>query len=50
MLVPDERVLDVDKSELKERWVALYNYISKEATIQRKQWMQDNFSNIQSLA
>lgn len=41
MLGPDERVLDLCRAELKDRWQNLYNSISKEATIQRKQWMQE---------
>lgn len=39
MLAPDERVMDFDRSELKEKWETLYGHISKEATIKRKEWM-----------
>lgn len=39
MLAPDERVLDLNRAELRERWQFLYNSVSKEATIQRKEWM-----------
>jgi len=41
MLVPDERVMDFARLELKEKWEELYKYVSKEATIKRKQWMED---------
>lgn len=48
MLIPDEKVLDFDRSELKNRWNELYNYVSKEATKQRKQWMIEQISNMKS--
>jgi hypothetical protein len=40
MLAPDERVMDFDRSQLRGKWEDLYNYVSKEATIKRKLWMQ----------
>lgn len=43
MLAPDERVLDFDRVQLRGRWKDLYNYTCKEATIRRKQWMEDIF-------
>ena len=43
MLAPDERVLDFDRVQLRGRWADLYNYTCKEATIQRKQWMEGKF-------
>ena len=36
MIYQDERVMDFDRSMLDVMWGKLYNYISKEATIQRK--------------
>jgi len=48
MLVPDECVMDFARLELKERWEALYKYVSKEATIKRKQWMEDQISRAKS--
>lgn len=46
MLVPDVQILDLDRTALREKWVDLYNYISKDATVRRKQWMQEQFSNM----
>lgn len=40
MLYQDELVVDFDRSMLKERWDELYNYISKEAAIDRKRWRE----------
>lgn len=40
MLYQDELVLDFDRSMLSEIWDDLYNYISKEATIDRKRWRE----------
>jgi len=37
---PDERVMILDRSELKEKWEVLYRYVSKEATIDRKKRMR----------
>ena len=48
MLVPDERVLDFDRVQLRGRWEDLYNYTCKEATIQRKQWMKEQISRMKS--
>lgn len=39
MLIPNECVMDFNRSELPEKWAALYSFVSKKATIQRKQWM-----------
>jgi len=41
MLVPDELVMDLDRSLLSDAWAELYGYVSKEATIRRKSWMKD---------
>lgn len=49
MLVPDERVLDLNRSELKERWGDLYNCASKEATIQRKKLIQEQILNMKNI-
>ncbi len=46
MLIPDERVMDFDRSQLRDKWNDLYNHISKEATIQRKSWMKKQISEI----
>ena len=45
-LIPDERVIGFDRSELEQEWGKLYSYISKEATIHRKQWMGKRLSQI----
>jgi hypothetical protein len=44
MLYQDERVMDFDIPALKENWEKLYRYISKDATIKRKEWMREQFS------
>jgi hypothetical protein len=43
MLYQDERVMDFDRSILKEMWTDLYKYASKPSTITRKIWMRDHF-------
>lgn len=48
MLIPDERVMDFDRSELHDKWADLYNYASKEATIQRKLWMEGQISRMKA--
>jgi len=48
MLTPDERVMDFDRSELRGKWNDLYNYVSKEATTQRKQWMQKRIEEMRA--
>ena len=37
---PDERVMILNRSELKEKWETLYAYVSKAATIERKKRMR----------
>jgi hypothetical protein len=41
MLVPDEMVMDFNRSMLLDVWAELYGYVSKEAVIKRKSWMKD---------
>lgn len=48
MLVPDECVMDFDRSELHDKWNDLYSYASKRATIQRKQWMAERVSGMKA--
>lgn len=48
LLIPDERVMDFDRSELHDRWTDLYNYASKTATIQRKLLMQKQISGMKA--
>jgi len=50
MLIPDERIMDFDRAELQDKWAALYGYISKQATIQRKKWMEGQISKAKGLA
>lgn len=40
MLYQDELVVDLDRSMIKETWDDLYNYVSKEAAIDRKKWRE----------
>jgi len=40
MLAPDERILDFNRIDLRQKWKDLYNCVSKEATIRREEWMQ----------
>jgi hypothetical protein len=42
MLAPDTQVMDFTQSMLAEKWDELYRYISKEAAINRKNWMLHN--------
>jgi hypothetical protein len=44
MLAPDERVMDFDRTELKEKWSELYGYISKGATLKRKEWLSSKLA------
>jgi hypothetical protein len=39
LLAPDDRIMDFDRSQLKEKWEELYNCVSKKAAIDRKKWM-----------
>lgn len=39
MLAPDECVMDFGRQDLKEKWQELHGYISKEATLKRKEWL-----------
>lgn len=48
MLIPDERVMDFDKSELYEKWRDLYNHVSKKAAIQRKLWMEEQITRMKA--
>jgi hypothetical protein len=47
LLIPDERIMDFDRSELKAKWEQLYGCISKNATIERKKWMIDQVLKMQ---
>lgn len=47
-LIPDERVMDFDRSELHDKWGDLYNYTSKQATIQRNLWMEEQISKMKA--
>lgn len=40
MLYQDERVIDFDRSMLRENWENLYKHISKKAAIDRKSWLK----------
>jgi len=44
MLAPDDRVMDFDRIELKENWPELFGYISKEATLKRKEWLSNKLA------
>jgi len=44
MLAPDDCVIDCDRVELKERWSELHGYISKEATLKRKEWLSSKLT------
>ena len=48
MLIPDERVMDFDRSELHDKWGELYNLTSKKATIQRKSRMEERISRVKA--
>lgn len=48
MLIPDERVMEFDRSNLHDKWGDLYNCISKEAAIQRKLWMEERISRMKA--
>jgi len=43
-LIPDEKVMDFHRKELKENWSDFYPYVNKAATFQRKKWMIDRIS------
>lgn len=45
-VTPDEKVMEFNRSELKERWSELYSYVNKEATINRKKMMSKILSEI----
>ena len=47
-LIPDEKVLDFNRSQIKENWSEFYSYVNKDATIQRKKWMIDRISEKQN--
>ncbi|WP_338441180.1 type I restriction enzyme HsdR N-terminal domain-containing protein [Synechococcus elongatus IITB4] len=47
-LAPDERVLELERSELEQRWEELFKYVSKEATLQRKEWMQKKIASMKA--
>jgi Type I restriction enzyme R protein N terminus (HSDR_N) len=48
LLIPDERVMDFDRSELRDKWSDLHNYASKTATIRRKRWMKERISGMKA--
>lgn len=39
LLAPDELVLDFEQSDLSSKWEELCRYISKDAAVERKEWM-----------
>ena len=43
-LIPDEKVMDFNRKELKENWAEFYAYVNKNATSQRKKWMIDRIT------
>jgi hypothetical protein len=43
-LIPDEKVMDFNRSDLKEYWSEFYSHVNKNATSQRKNWMVDRIS------
>ncbi len=43
-LIPDEKLMEFDRTDLKDKWSEFYSYVNKEATIQRKKWMIDRIS------
>ncbi len=49
-VIPDERVMDFDKKDLRQKWNDLYNYTSREATIQRKLWLVNKLKSISNEA
>jgi len=44
MLAPDDCVMNFDRTDLKEKWPELYGYISKEATLKRKEWLSSKLA------
>jgi hypothetical protein len=44
MLAPDDCVMDFDRMALKEKWQDLYSYVSKEATLKRKEWLSSKLT------
>ena len=48
MLIPDDTVMDFDRSELNDKWSDLYNYASKTAAIERKVWMDKRLSEMKA--
>lgn len=47
-LIPDERVMDFDRLQLKDKWEEFYSCVSKEATIKRKKWMEEQVSRMKA--
>ncbi len=45
MLIPDQCMMDFNRSELREKWAEFYSYVSKEATSKRKLWMEDRIKS-----
>jgi len=43
-LIPDEKLMDFNRTVLKEKWAELYSYVNKTATFKRKKWMIDRIS------
>ncbi|MDA3807403.1 MAG: type I restriction enzyme HsdR N-terminal domain-containing protein [Thiomicrorhabdus sp.] len=43
-LIPDEKIMDFTRTELKENWSEFYSCVNKNATFQRKTWMIDRIS------
>lgn len=45
MLYQDKRIMDFDRSLLEEMWTDIYNYLSKKAAIDRKEWLKGILEN-----
>ncbi len=43
-LIPDEKLMEFNRTELKEKWAEFYSYVNKKVTCQRKAWMRDRIS------
>jgi hypothetical protein len=48
MLIPDEPLMEFDRTALLDKWDDLYKCISKEAAKQRKQWIVELISSIKT--
>ena len=43
-LIPDEKIMEFKRQNLKENWEEFYAYINKNATSERKEWMIERIS------